>query len=1039
MGPRKNRIDTGCDCDVCDRPNYAKTWMVECMGCRKWLHYDCANVTPGVKHRTFYCLKCTGGNTTPTNSRNTGARKKQADPVLPPVTDGDAESALVDENAKDPAEQVLSSKNSDKSSHENNNIRFDTNSKPSASRPKQNNYVAVSSKPISVASKSERSSVKVAGSVRERLALLQAKQDLARMRLDEEEKRRKEDSDARLKRLSMEEDFLREKLEIIDRAESVLESEWSRTHKVRKWLDKQKKDGPELEEEDNAVGGRKPEGNSSPVRHPEVMVARSCSSANRHNRHSTRLSDCSSRTAAQEHRVSTRLPQRSSHNENSWKGPTAEQIAARNIWPKKLPTFSGDPETWPLFINTYENGNIACGFSNTENLIRLQESLQGNARAVVQMKLMEPKCVPSIIEVLKQLFGRPELLIKALLANLRKVSAPHPENLESLLSFGVAVTQVCDYLETAKLDAHLSNPTILAELVAKLPSSYQMEWVRYKRACNECTLKEFGEFMQLLIFDASEVTTITSGKLKPIMFDKIQSSKGHFHTHMESEVEVKPKGARIPCVSCARTDHRLQNCDVFKRLTVPERKKLIEKEKLCSLCFFGHTSECNSKRRCGVNQCSERHHPLLHPERLAGEESREQRQTGGRRDNGGPSYVTANCNVHRPAKRAILFHVVPVTLHNGENQIDVLAFLDDGSSLSLLEANVASKIGIQGIHQPLEMTWTSNVTRSETASQNVRIQISPRGSNTKIQMWNVHTVNRLNLPSQSMNTSIMRSKFKHLKGLPVDSYAAEEPKLLIGLDHADLLYPIESRKGLPGEPIAVRSALGWSVFGPVGDELPVAEYCNVHRCACENLDERLRQFYAIEEAGIDIGNQPEKDADRRAREILEATTTRIGKRFETGLLWRTSDVKFPSSSYAMAEKRLRSLEHRLAKSEELRDNVHSQINQYIQKGYAHIASEEELTKTSPEKTWYLPVNIVLNPKKPNKVRLVWDAAAKIEGVSLNSLLLKGPDLLTALPTVLSRFRERNIGFGGDIAEMFHQVRIRNDDKHAQRFCLGRIH
>lgn len=70
-----------------------------------------------------------------------------------------------------------------------------------------------------------------------------------------------------------------------------------------------------------------------------------------------------------------------------------------------------------------------------------------------------------------------------------------------------------------------------------------------------------------------------------------------------------------------------------------------------------------------------------------------------------------------------------------------------------------------------------------------------------------------------------------------------------------------------------------------------------------------------------------------------------------------------------------------------------------------------------------PLGVVQNPNKPGKVRVVWDAAAKTGGVSLNSMLLKGPDLLTSLPAVLFRFRQREVAITGDIKEMFHQIII----------------
>lgn len=66
---------------------------------------------------------------------------------------------------------------------------------------------------------------------------------------------------------------------------------------------------------------------------------------------------------------------------------------------------------------------------------------------------------------------------------------------------------------------------------------------------------------------------------------------------------------------------------------------------------------------------------------------------------------------------------------------------------------------------------------------------------------------------------------------------------------------------------------------------------------------------------------------------------------------------------------------------------------------------------------------------------MWDAAAAVQGVSLNSQLLTGPDLLVPLVQVIVGFRERPIAFGEDIREMYHQLKIRNEDRQAQRFLF----
>ncbi|XP_062714353.1 uncharacterized protein LOC134291085 [Aedes albopictus] len=331
------------------------------------------------------------------------------------------------------------------------------------------------------------------------------------------------------------------------------------------------------------------------------------------------------------------------------------------------------------------------------------------------------------------------------------------------------------------------------------------------------------------------------------------------------------------------------------------------------------------------------------------------------------------------------------------------------------------------------MRWTSNVVRNEKDSRLVDVEIAGRGKQERHLLKEAHTINGLNLPRQSLSFEDLSKCFHHLQNVPVSSYANAVPKLLIGLQNLELLAPIESKIGQPGDPIAVRSVLGWAIYGPGGKVMQ--NHLNHHNCKCpadDELNEMVRQRFVLEDVGVSPTLLPEPAEERRARRMLEMTTRRVGDRFETGLLWKTDEIKFPDSR-AMALQRMKCLETKLAKDPELKANVQQQIQQYVQKSYAHKATEKELAEADPNRVWYLPLNVVHHPRKPNKKRLVWDAAARVDGVSLNSQLLKGPDLLVSLPSVICKFRERRIGFGGDIREMFHQIRIRTVDKHSQRF------
>lgn len=72
--------------------------------------------------------------------------------------------------------------------------------------------------------------------------------------------------------------------------------------------------------------------------------------------------------------------------------------------------------------------------------------------------------------------------------------------------------------------------------------------------------------------------------------------------------------------------------------------------------------------------------------------------------------------------------------------------------------------------------------------------------------------------------------------------------------------------------------------------------------------------------------------------------------------------------------------------------------------------------------------VVQHLNKPSKLRLVWDAVAEYKGVYLK--ILKGPDQVTPLVTILHQFKEHPIAVTGDIAEMIHQVEETENGQHS---------
>eukprot|EP00795_Rhopilema_esculentum_P008763 gene8763-biopygen9751 len=132
------------------------------------------------------------------------------------------------------------------------------------------------------------------------------------------------------------------------------------------------------------------------------------------------------------------------------------------------------------------------------------------------------------------------------------------------------------------------------------------------------------------------------------------------------------------------------------------------------------------------------------------------------------------------------------------------------------------------------------------------------------------------------------------------------------------------------------------------------------------------------------------------------------------------------------EQRLGYLKRRLTRDPALRVRYTNFIDDLLVKGHARKIPDAK-KGCRQDITWYLPHHNVVNPKKPEKTRVVFDCAAKFHGVSLNSNILQGPNLTNSLVGVLCRFRQERIALVADVESMYHQVCVDPKDTEALRF------
>ena len=126
------------------------------------------------------------------------------------------------------------------------------------------------------------------------------------------------------------------------------------------------------------------------------------------------------------------------------------------------------------------------------------------------------------------------------------------------------------------------------------------------------------------------------------------------------------------------------------------------------------------------------------------------------------------------------------------------------------------------------------------------------------------------------------------------------------------------------------------------------------------------------------------------------------------------------------------LKRKLERDSKLCDDYHVFMKELLDKGYARKVPPDQLNLMEGS-AWYTHHHGVYYPYKPGKIRVVFDCSAKFRGISLISMLHKGPDLTNSLIVVLIRLHGDRVAVMADIESMFHQVRVLEHESSFQRF------
>ena len=568
--------------------------------------------------------------------------------------------------------------------------------------------------------------------------------------------------------------------------------------------------------------------------------------------------------------------------------------------------FDGDVAHYPLFKKQVSETVTSNDFSEAKIVRHLKDRLKGEAFNAVHGALLAGASLTRILHVLDTRFGNKLHVAQAVTSRLLERPTVSTTDPEDLARYSTEIYNTLAILETIGSDNELNNLRTINELVHKLPLDSQHAWGQYGRRRaeedGEVTCRIFCDFLEEHAkdrqFGAVRIKQInqeaSAKKPQPLPRKEKQSYATTTRNDAEAGPELVPEmrqrheaggRARISCYFC-KQQHWISRCQAFQELTCDQRWKWTETSRSCVRCLSTshQTQQCHRQLPCGIDGCKEKHHALLHA----------------------ASRTTNVVGTIHQSQKIMLMKTVVMRIHGPVASKQCVAYPDEGSSLTLIEKDLAEEMGLSMKPDTMRIRTMTGVTEHDIGKLNLRVSSVATGG--EFALRDVVAVDKLELSKNPVTVRDLADKYPHIEDKEIP-HLDEAPRMLIGMDNAELIATRQLRKTTKNGPLLQKTLLGWTVTGQdladVSVEDEQVRFVRRQEAGDSTLmDDTSRANWSTESFGCAYDRAvPE---DRRAEAILQDEVDHNGTRWVAPILLRNTSVVFPPSR-PMAEKR----DHRL--------------------------------------------------------------------------------------------------------------------------------
>ncbi len=375
--------------------------------------------------------------------------------------------------------------------------------------------------------------------------------------------------------------------------------------------------------------------------------------------------------------------------------------------------------------------------------------------------------------------------------------------------------------------------------------------------------------------------------------------------------------------------------------------------------------------------------------------------------------------------------------------------MDTGSQRSYLTERVKTQLALTPIGTSKLSIMTFGAGRLSDGSHDcVRVGMKLRsGENMLMTMFTVPTICEPILGKPIMH---YQGQYPHLHGLDLaddtEGTSSCEIDVLVGSDFYWDLITGQVRRG-PIGPVAIHTRLGWVLSGPTCEPMEKEENyqglvthtlrvgtwphhsVEAHPDPPLGLEERLSSFWELESLGISAPERSVYD------DFCEHIRFKNG-RYEVALPWKQPCPEL-KNNYKTSVRRLEGLLRRLRQDTETFQEYDKVVRDQVDQGIVEVVASGD---PDVEGVHYLPHHpVIRRDKATTRLRIVFDASAKVDGISLNDCLFAGPKFDQKVLVLLLRFRAHRVALMADIEKGFPNDLCRGTRPRLFAISLDRQH